>query len=182
MTIAIRTILIILLAVSVTSCMNRPSQPPATGKRDTAKMTSTDGYARKNSLIAKLSNAGVQVVQVGDNVTVVLPTDRCFEQDTASIEESCMPILYDITTLLKSYGNVAITVTGYTDNVASPEQNQRFSRLQADSIVGYLWTHGIPFQRLYAEGRGADCNIAGNETLGGSTLNRRIEIALRQGF
>lgn len=133
------------------------------------------------SLIKRLHAQGVQVVRLGDNVTIIIPSDRCFEPGTAGIDGDYDPALQNVAALLKTYGNVAITVTGYTDDVMDACQAQILTRAQADSIVAYMWAHGIAFQRMCAVGRGVQCPIAQNDTVAGSAANRRIEITLRQG-
>ncbi len=121
---------------------------------------------------------GIQVTQLGSQVRIFISSDQCFEAGTSNIKENYQPNLDRLVALLKAYGNVSMSITGYTDNVLPAQQAKLLSRAQADSIVSYLWAHGIPHQQLYAKGKGADCPIAQNETVIGSAMNRRIEISL----
>lgn len=132
------------------------------------------------NLIAKLRGQGVQVVQLGDNLTLILPTDNCFDLGSPDIEGSCVPILLNVAALLKRYDNVPISVQAHTDNVWGADQAEFISRAQAESIVGFLWAHGIPHEHVFAKGCGDDCPIGQNDTVLGSAMNRRIEIALRE--
>lgn len=134
----------------------------------------------ESKLNMQLAMAGGQLVRKGDDVMIVLPTDSCFEVNTARFTENCVPILRTMTDVVKSYGNVPITVTGYTDDVVSAQQARLLSRSQAESVVAYLWTQGISRQRMYAAGRGSKCAIASNATVAGSAYNRRVEITLRK--
>jgi outer membrane protein OmpA-like peptidoglycan-associated protein len=129
--------------------------------------------------MSNLRSQGVQIVQIGANIRVILPTDKCFESNTPIIKESCEPVLQRIAAFLTPYRNVPMTVTGYTDAVMSPAQAQWLSHGRAESVVAYLWAHGIPHQQLSAAGRGAACPIAQNDTVVGSAMNRRVEITLR---
>lgn len=132
------------------------------------------------NMIKRLESHNVQVVILGDNVTVILPTDGCFYPGSPEIMETCEQTMTDLTTFLKSFGNVPITVTGYTDNVGSYCTLLILSRQQADAVVAYLWAHGIPFRQMVSIGKGPCCNIATNNTVVGSAENRHIEITLRQ--
>jgi len=134
---------------------------------------------RPAKYIGKLTEQGIQVVQLGDNVTVILPSDQCFEQGTATITYACEPIMQNLAALFKLYDNAPITITGYTDDVGEPSQARLLTYYQADSVLTYLWAHGIPFRQMTAIGKGADCNVATNDTVAGSAANRHIEIAVR---
>lgn len=134
----------------------------------------------RHALIQKLRGAGLQVIQLGDNLTIILPTDICFDFLSPYTTDACEPILLNTAALLKLYGNAAITVTGHTDDVGDPDQLRLLSRAQADAIVAFLWSHGIPHERIYARGLGAGCPMAENFTVPGSAMNRRIDITLRQ--
>jgi outer membrane protein OmpA-like peptidoglycan-associated protein len=141
---------------------------------------SHDAYNNRQKHMDSLREQGVQVEQVGHNVTILIPSDAAFEAGTATINEDYQSTLLNVAGFIKRFGNVQVTVTGYTDAVMEPEQAQILSRAQADSIVAYLWAHGIPHQCMYARGSGAECPIAQNDTVAGSAKNRRVEITLRQ--
>jgi outer membrane protein OmpA-like peptidoglycan-associated protein len=121
---------------------------------------------------------GIHIVQLGQKVKIFISSDQCFEDNTSNIKENFEPNLDKLVAFLKVYSNKPMTITGYTDNVLQACPAILLSRARADSIVSYLWAHGIPHEQLYAKGRGAECPIAQNDTVGGSALNRRVEISL----
>jgi outer membrane protein OmpA-like peptidoglycan-associated protein len=125
-----------------------------------------------------LISQGMQIIQLGNQVRIFISSDQCFETGTSNIKENYQPNLDQLVAVLKSYGSVTMAITGYTDNVLEARQAKLLSRAQADSIVGYLWAHGIPHQQLYAAGKGSECPVAQNDTVIGSAMNRRIEISL----
>ena len=77
---------------------------------------------------------------------------------------------------LQKYKDVQIEVSGYTDNVGTPEANLQLSERRAQSVVEYLSGHGISLTRLRSKGYGAGHPLAANDTEAHRSLNRRIEL------
>ena len=77
---------------------------------------------------------------------------------------------------LRQYRDVQIEVSGYTDNVGSPEANSALSQRRAQSVVEYLSGHGISPTRLRSRGYGETHPLAANDTEAHRQLNRRIEL------
>jgi type VI secretion system protein ImpK len=80
-------------------------------------------------------------------------------------------------------GNV--TVVGHTDSVPlSPSNplgsNQRLSEARAATIATLLAVHGVPADRLGAEGRAAADPVAANSSREGRALNRRVEVLVEK--
>ena len=68
-----------------------------------------------------------------------------------------------------------IEVSGYTDNVGTPDANLQLSQRRAQAVVEYLSGHGISVNRLRSKGYG-EGHLAANDTKGQRQLNRRIEL------
>ncbi|MET4073298.1 OmpA family protein [Hymenobacter sp. UYCo722] len=77
---------------------------------------------------------------------------------------------------LRQYRDVQIEVSGYTDNVGSPETNSILSQRRAQSVVEYLSAHAISPTRLRSRGYGETHPLAANDTEAHRQLNRRIEL------
>jgi len=77
---------------------------------------------------------------------------------------------------LRQYRDVQIEVSGYTDNVGSPEANSLLSQRRAQAVVEYLSGHGISLTRLRSRGYGENHPLAANDTEAHRQLNRRIEL------
>lgn len=77
---------------------------------------------------------------------------------------------------LRQYRDVQIEVSGYTDNVGSPEANIQLSQRRAQAVVEYLSGHGISTNRLRSKGYGEGHPLAANDTEAHRQLNRRIEL------
>lgn len=68
-----------------------------------------------------------------------------------------------------------IVVVGHTDNVGKPHANAWLSRVRAKAVRRALISRGLPEQKVFAQGKGADEPIASNDTPSGRAQNRRIE-------
>ena len=77
---------------------------------------------------------------------------------------------------LRQYRDVQIEVSGYTDNVGSPESNQQLSQRRAQAVVEYLSGHGISANRLRSRGYGETHPLAANDSEAHRQMNRRIEL------
>lgn len=135
---------------------------------------------RHQSLVQRLTAHGIQIVQMGDNVKLILPTDRFFHKGTPRLNASYSPVLTDVIILLNSFEKIDVRVIGFTDNVGSYQRNLALSRQQAQNLAHAMWDRGLDARVLYSEGCGEDYPIAGNATARGRAKNRRIEISLLQ--
>lgn len=129
-------------------------------------------------LLSVLQEDGVYVVQVGDCLKIIIPTDNIFEYDGATIVPQNYFVLNDVVRFLKRYGNVPIKVAVYTDDTRYPKHGVTLSRARAKSIVAYLWYKGINYQMLRPIGKGPEDAVASNGNPIGSYYNRRIELTL----
>ncbi|MGE3919547.1 MAG: OmpA family protein [Gammaproteobacteria bacterium] len=130
--------------------------------------------------LQRLAEEGVQVIQLGQNLRIIIPTDKLFQfsYTNAVIYPSSSPILNRVVAFLKRFGNVPLMITGYSDSVYERSASRALTLKQAQSVAEYLWTHGIEYDKI--ETRGADGTdfVATNGNSFGSFYNRRIEITL----
>lgn len=78
-----------------------------------------------------------------------------------------------------------ITVVGHTDSVplqrSNPlSTNQRLSEARAETIAELLVQHGVPQERVKAEGRAENEPIGDNATREGRAQNRRVEVLIEK--
>ena len=69
-----------------------------------------------------------------------------------------------------------ISVEGHTDNVGTPESNQKLSENRAKAVYDYLVAKGIDKNRLSYTGWGQEKSIADNRSEDGRYKNRRVEL------
>ena len=74
---------------------------------------------------------------------------------------------------------VAILISGHTDNAGSAASNQKLSERRVQSVGAYLRSKGIASKRILTKGFGSSKPVADNHTEEGKQLNRRVEITIR---
>ncbi len=72
-----------------------------------------------------------------------------------------------------------IVVEGHTDSQGGASFNQDLSQRRAESVRGYLVSHGIASDRVTAQGFGPTRAIADNGSAEGRANNRRVEIVVQ---
>ncbi len=80
--------------------------------------------------------------------------------------------------ILKDNPNIKIEISGHTDNVGNPKQNQKLSEDRVITIKNYLIAHGIAANRLTGKGYGSSRPIASNDKEETRRLNRRVEFKI----
>ncbi|MBI3784602.1 MAG: OmpA family protein [Deltaproteobacteria bacterium] len=99
-----------------------------------------------------------------------------FDFDKSVIRADAVPVLNEAADTLKEEGGVAVIVEGHTDSKGSDAYNEKLSKRRADAVRQYLVKHGIPSNRITAEGFGESRPVASNDTDDGRAENRRVEL------
>jgi len=136
----------------------------------------------KPGLVKELGKQSIQFVEYGDTMTLIVPTDKYYLFMSPRLNEICYPGLENIVKLLKLYPQSPIYVAAFTDNVGSRNHKNKLSQAQAETMLTFLWANTIRAYRLKAEGYGDKNDIADNQLIHGSALNRRIEIQFFTGL
>ena len=79
---------------------------------------------------------------------------------------------------LINVNNLKVEVSGHTDNVGTPIDNQTLSQKRAQSVCNYLISKGIKKEMLIFKGYGETKPIGDNTSELGRKINRRIEIKI----
>jgi len=117
-----------------------------------------------NELADKLSKDGFVTLYVN------------FDTGKSTIKPDSVETLDAAAAALKAVGNLKVEVAGHTDNVGTPESNQRLSQERAQAVMAALVKRGIGADRLTARGYGQTTPIADNRTEEGRAKNRRVEL------
>lgn len=102
-----------------------------------------------------------------------------FETGSAAIQPDSMSQLEEVAALLKADAALKLEVGGHTDNVGTPEGNQKLSEARANSVAAAIVKNGIAAGRLTAKGYGQTTAVADNRTEEGRAKNRRVELVKR---
>lgn len=132
------------------------------------------------TLVDRLQYHGVEVIQLGDEIRIILPTNRFFKPNSALMNMQYYPVLNMVGDFIVKFQKISIKVSGYTDDHGAWQRNLALSTSQAQSIMRYLWNYGIDTRLITAQGYGGLKPIADNNVAQGREINRRVEITLRR--
>jgi outer membrane protein OmpA-like peptidoglycan-associated protein len=126
----------------------------------------------------RLEGTGVSVTRMGDNITLNMPSNITFALNSADLNAQFYNALDGVGMVLKEYDKTVIEVAGHTDSSGSDQYNQALSERRAQSVAGYLSSHGVKTQRLITIGAGETHPVASNDTEAGRSQNRRVELTI----
>ena len=101
-----------------------------------------------------------------------------FETGLSALRKDSYPALNELVDALKSKTSLCIEIAGHTDNIGTPESNQKLSTDRANAVRDYLLKHGIKPKRVTSKGYGETQPVASNETPEGRQQNRRTEVRI----
>ncbi|MBN2485584.1 MAG: OmpA family protein [Bacteroidales bacterium] len=120
-------------------------------------------------------NFTLEKVEVGAKVVL---QNIYFETGKATLKEESFYSLDKVVKLLVNNETLRIEIDGHTDNVGSDKANLKLSEERAKSVVNYLISQGISYERLSYKGYGESMPIAPNTTDEGKARNRRVEFKI----
>lgn len=126
----------------------------------------------------RLQGSGVSVTRVGNNIILNMPGNVTFATDSADISSSFYRVLDDVALVFDEFKKTYVNVDGHTDNTGSNAYNMDLSQRRSSSVAAYFISRNIMPQRLIVQGYGENRPIAGNDTVQGRQLNRRVEIQI----
>ncbi|MBY0544625.1 MAG: OmpA family protein [Gammaproteobacteria bacterium] len=133
-------------------------------------------YNDSEGAIKALAAEGITVIRLGDIVEVVIPHDLVFDPENNELTLDADDLLNQVVAILRQYPDVDISVVGHSDDLDTEDAQQNRSVLQAEAIMSYVWSHGIPIERLYYYGVGATETDASLKYPNGQSYNRRVVI------
>ena len=142
----------------------------------------TGGYMdlQAKKLRQELLGTGVQVVQSGGTVRLIMPGNITFNTNESTIRPNFNKVLDSVAKVINEYDKTKVQILGYTDNTGSDSINNPLSLARAQSISNYLVLRGVNAGRINAYGLGSKNPIASNSTPEGREQNRRVELSLVQ--
>lgn len=135
----------------------------------------------KHALLRALKREDMELIEYGDTLTLLIPTDRYFVFNSPHLNDICYPGLNNIVRLLRYYPNTPIYVAAFTDDVGSHHHKKKLTQARAEAMITFLWANGIQAQRLHPEGYADLHDIGDNKLIHGSAYNRRIELQWLKG-
>jgi OmpA-OmpF porin, OOP family len=110
-----------------------------------------------------------------------MPGEIQFESGKAVIKPESDGIIEALKNYLEKTPRVTkLRIEGHTDNVGSPESNEKLSGDRALAIKKALIAKGVKAERLLAVGFGQNKPVADNATDDGKAKNRRTEFRVAE--
>ncbi len=131
------------------------------------------GLSQKSILMHQLQQGGIQVILLGDQVRMVIPSAVFFEPGTATLKQNKAEVMATMNAFVGLFPKSIIQVTGHSDFLGEVKQQQRYSKQIARVVAGYLWANGVAQNRMIVQGVGAEEPVTDSYTGG---LNSRIEV------
>lgn len=132
------------------------------------------------SLRDKLENRGINIITLGDQILLVIPSSRIFNPETSTINPSAYSTLQQVATYINSHTKMLVKISAYTSDLGSKQVNQSLSQEQANSIEKFLVASGVNARVLYAQGYGGTQLVDKSERPWDGSDNYRIEITLEK--
>lgn len=134
---------------------------------------------QEKDLRNKLKGTGVDVKRTGEGeIKLTAPENITFDINSYVIKPQFRNTLDSVATVLKTYPDSTIIVSGHTDTTGNDAINNPLSINRASSVESYLESQGISSSRITSRGFGSKQPIASNSTEAGRAQNRRVEIAI----
>jgi outer membrane protein OmpA-like peptidoglycan-associated protein len=128
----------------------------------------------------QLKNRGVNVIVLGDQILIVLPSDRVFQGLTSDIKPQAYSTINLVTQYINSFDKMLVKVSVYTADSGSTRQDMALSKQQARKIEKALIAQGVDARVLYANGYGGTHLVVMNCSDDAQSENYRMEITLEK--
>jgi OOP family OmpA-OmpF porin len=100
-----------------------------------------------------------------------------FATGKADLRPESRPVLKEIASTMKKYGDLRILIEGHTDNVGTPASNLALSDARAAAVKAALVAdYAADEARITTKGMGDTKPVVPNATSAGRAQNRRVEI------
>lgn len=137
----------------------------------------SDNYSLSKEAPDSVYGKNIPLQPIEVNASIVLK-NVFFDSKKFDLSPSSRIELDRVVQLLNDNPAVKIRISGHTDNVGKPADNQLLSENRAKTVVSYLINKRISPQRLSYKGYGETEPVAGNDTEEGRAQNRRTELTV----
>jgi intracellular multiplication protein IcmN len=169
--------LLCLMVGLLLGCQSQSNNPPA--RKQNVDRYGTDP-ADIRELEADLVRQDIEVINIGEDYLISLPSNRIFHGPSPRIKWEAYRDLNSVAAYLHQFSKITVTVVGHTDDSQPEDRNLALSRTRAQNIADYLWSQNIDARVVHAKGEGSRQPIASNATPEGREHNQRIEIVFRK--
>lgn len=134
---------------------------------------------QEKAMRESLQGTGIEVQRTAQNtLNLTMPSSITFAFDSATLTPQAQSALDSVSQVLNQYPDSTLSVTGHTDDLGSDSYNQKLSERRANSVGGYLGSHGVNPARIREQGMGERQPKVANTDETSRSQNRRVEIAI----
>jgi outer membrane protein OmpA-like peptidoglycan-associated protein len=130
---------------------------------------------QQRELEQSLGGSGATVVNAGNQLVVTLPEAITFDTGSSTVHPDYVD---EVALSLRDNPNSTVQVIGHTDDVGATAYNQALSERRAAAVATILTSNGVETWRVQPVGRGYHQPVASNDTPGGRSQNRRVEVVI----
>lgn len=127
----------------------------------------------------RLENRGATIVVLGDQILIVLPSARIFNDYSSDIKSQAYTTLALVSQFINQYTKMLVKISVYTGVSSSSDVDFALSQEEAKNVAKFLLASGVDARVLYAEGCGGSHPVM-NVSSGWDSDNYRIEITLEK--
>ena len=114
------------------------------------------------------------------NVLEAYTQEVYFEKGKAQVPVYAEERIADLATFLKRYPDLAVTLTGYTDQSGPASFNEKLSKARAEGVRDALHAQGVELERMAVQSQGESLANIDKSDHGNAILDRRVAIELNQ--
>lgn len=126
----------------------------------------------------RLENRGIVIATLGDQVLIMVPSARLFNDMTSTVKPQAYSTIDMLSQYINQYTKITVKVAAYTDSSSSPSADLSLSKQQATNVAKLLAAYGVDARLLYAEGYGGARLVQQSNGQWDGSDNYRIEITL----
>ena len=145
-----------------------------------AELAAADANAQRDQALIEQQERQLKELnaQKTERGLVITLGDVLFNTNKAQLKSGGMHNVQKLADFLNQYPQHKVLVEGHTDSTGSDNYNLELSDRRANAVRTALIDKGIGSERVTTRGYGEAYPVAGNDTIAGRQLNRRVEIIL----
>ena len=174
----ITKVLILLFVFHITGCSH--TEPPVSDAMDLPKKIDGASDANITFLQARLNKAGVNILTLGQDYLLVIPSSLLFATQSPKLTWESYQLLNEVVCYLQQFRKITIHVNAFSSQFVSERREHALTLARAKTVAEYLWSQGIDSRFIFTQGSGSDKPIVVSKGGGDLSPNARIEISFRR--
>ena len=121
----------------------------------------------------------LQISNMPDASVVTFQSDAIFVPHSAQFQPHAASYLIKALRIIKQADTqLHIFISAYCDDIPNAVERQKMTTAQAESVASYLWSQGVPYERMVIHGMGSKRMLGNVHYVETNALNRRVEVVL----